>query len=429
MDRTDTLEMTKEDGAIPESPNNEINNNDDAYEAFQLSEEDEEQDETGKRFVYLTKQALKAAEENRFDDSVAILSMIADEDPDDIEIKVMLARAYGITDHPVKAIENWKQLCTMEPSSAYFSFELAKAYHDRDWNKKALGQFEHTLTLDPDNAPAICYIVEILLTDFKLDLAKERCFKEIKRLKGKGIENVDLYSQAFFISLLCQTGTEEEYFKHVSDIIRKSEPDEFDDELIDLLVMITGVERYEFLPKIRELIDMCPDVSEELMAMVASVEIKGKIKALEEDYPEQVCALINHIYEDCDCEDCQDDTLALECCILADINGYLPHLKRLALEQSDLYAIYSSFFDELMSGIDTKLLLKRRVKMLDERELEPVLFRADGSELDFSLVGTDGSVATPVLSIDTFRRNGPKIGRNNPCPCGSGKKHKRCHGS
>ena len=25
-------------------------------------------------------------------------------------------------------------------------------------------------------------------------------------------------------------------------------------------------------------------------------------------------------------------------------------------------------------------------------------------------------------------RVGPKIGRNDPCPCGSGKKYKNCHG-
>jgi preprotein translocase subunit SecA len=27
-----------------------------------------------------------------------------------------------------------------------------------------------------------------------------------------------------------------------------------------------------------------------------------------------------------------------------------------------------------------------------------------------------------------FVRNGRKIGRNEPCPCGSGKKYKQCHG-
>jgi uncharacterized protein len=30
---------------------------------------------------------------------------------------------------------------------------------------------------------------------------------------------------------------------------------------------------------------------------------------------------------------------------------------------------------------------------------------------------------------DTVRRETPKVGRNEPCPCGSGKKYKSCHGA
>ena len=29
----------------------------------------------------------------------------------------------------------------------------------------------------------------------------------------------------------------------------------------------------------------------------------------------------------------------------------------------------------------------------------------------------------------TVVRQGDKIGRNDPCPCGSGKKYKKCHGA
>ena len=29
---------------------------------------------------------------------------------------------------------------------------------------------------------------------------------------------------------------------------------------------------------------------------------------------------------------------------------------------------------------------------------------------------------------ETVRREGKKIGRNDPCPCGSGKKYKKCCG-
>jgi len=31
------------------------------------------------------------------------------------------------------------------------------------------------------------------------------------------------------------------------------------------------------------------------------------------------------------------------------------------------------------------------------------------------------------LQIGPFRRSEPKVGRNDPCPCGSGKKFKKCH--
>ena len=31
--------------------------------------------------------------------------------------------------------------------------------------------------------------------------------------------------------------------------------------------------------------------------------------------------------------------------------------------------------------------------------------------------------------VQTYRRARPRIGRNDPCPCGSGKKYKRCHGA
>jgi preprotein translocase subunit SecA len=38
----------------------------------------------------------------------------------------------------------------------------------------------------------------------------------------------------------------------------------------------------------------------------------------------------------------------------------------------------------------------------------------------------EGGVDSPV---QTVRREGKKVGRNDPCPCGSGKKYKKCHGA
>ena len=42
-----------------------------------------------------------------------------------------------------------------------------------------------------------------------------------------------------------------------------------------------------------------------------------------------------------------------------------------------------------------------------------------------------GEPSTPVDALPSLgaRFGGAKVGRNDPCPCGSGKKFKRCHGS
>jgi len=34
----------------------------------------------------------------------------------------------------------------------------------------------------------------------------------------------------------------------------------------------------------------------------------------------------------------------------------------------------------------------------------------------------------PEGKTETYKREDPKVGRNDPCPCGSGKKYKKCCG-
>jgi preprotein translocase subunit SecA len=40
-----------------------------------------------------------------------------------------------------------------------------------------------------------------------------------------------------------------------------------------------------------------------------------------------------------------------------------------------------------------------------------------------------GTQAADAGEASQQRRNEPKVGRNDPCPCGSGKKYKKCHGA
>jgi hypothetical protein len=51
------------------------------------------------------------------------------------------------------------------------------------------------------------------------------------------------------------------------------------------------------------------------------------------------------------------------------------------------------------------------------------------SSLAIAVTGRTDFIGNLFYSSFLKDRKAPKVGRNDPCPCGSGKKHKKCHGS
>jgi preprotein translocase subunit SecA len=49
------------------------------------------------------------------------------------------------------------------------------------------------------------------------------------------------------------------------------------------------------------------------------------------------------------------------------------------------------------------------------------------ANVTYSAPTETGEVET-VVDQQTVRAEVPRVGRNEPCPCGSGKKYKQCHG-
>ena len=64
-----------------------------------------------------------------------------------------------------------------------------------------------------------------------------------------------------------------------------------------------------------------------------------------------------------------------------------------------------------------------------------ILVLEDGRTFTGESYGADGETFgeavfnTGMTVTDTVVREAPKVGRNDPCPCGSGKKYKQCHGA
>ena len=83
-----------------------------------------------------------------------------------------------------------------------------------------------------------------------------------------------------------------------------------------------------------------------------------------------------------------------------------------------------SLFMEMMGRIRQEFLMKLfRIQLASEEEMEQARREEIRRRKEiFDQLGGDGASPKPVT------RNEEKVGRNDPCPCGSGKKYKKCCG-
>ncbi|MGH8453992.1 MAG: preprotein translocase subunit SecA, partial [Nevskiales bacterium] len=106
------------------------------------------------------------------------------------------------------------------------------------------------------------------------------------------------------------------------------------------------------------------------------------------------------------------------------------------------FAMFSTLLDRLKSEV-TGILMRVQVRVQSEvealeqqrqrqRRMSFVHADAPSAMQDTPAEQAAAAAVTPpraeTAKVETFVREGQKVGRNEPCPCGSGKKYKHCHG-
>ena len=118
------------------------------------------------------------------------------------------------------------------------------------------------------------------------------------------------------------------------------------------------------------------------------------------------------------------------------------HLRAYAQKQPKQEFKRESFelFQELLYNIKydvVKMLSRIQVERPEDVEASERARRAEEAErmnfqhAEASALNTPGAPPPPsseAEKVETFVRDERKVGRNEPCPCGSGKKYKQCHG-
>ena len=95
----------------------------------------------------------------------------------------------------------------------------------------------------------------------------------------------------------------------------------------------------------------------------------------------------------------------------------------------EAFVLFSDMLDRVRNDV-VRVLMTVRVQTPEQVEEPaeqepPVNVRYHHSDYDAALSGQDpGLDETAPAAAGAV----PKVGRNDPCPCGSGKKYKQCHG-
>ena len=89
--------------------------------------------------------------------------------------------------------------------------------------------------------------------------------------------------------------------------------------------------------------------------------------------------------------------------------------------EKELFKLYL-MKEKLLKKIENQnAIIKKTEKNTKKKHHE----RAQFERIEGIWYFSDGVPVTPKQ----FIRQQPKVGRNDPCPCGSGKKFKHCHGA
>ncbi|MEW6300496.1 MAG: SEC-C metal-binding domain-containing protein, partial [Thermodesulfobacteriota bacterium] len=93
--------------------------------------------------------------------------------------------------------------------------------------------------------------------------------------------------------------------------------------------------------------------------------------------------------------------------------------------QKEAFAMFEDLLQRLNADVVEKLFTVQIARQEDARRIEQPR-RAPQRQV---LVSHGQTTAAAQAQPAQVRREVPKVGRNDPCPCGSGRKYKRCHGA
>ncbi len=367
----------------------------------------------------LLAQAANARHMEFYDDAEALLKTACELFPAQHLPKSELAELYAEQGKSGKAASVWEELCKDSPDNAEYAASLAKAYFDRGWRKKAIAELERSLRLNDKSYSTWAGLIRCRLDGGEWYEAREACYKAAEIAKDLGEDGFVLYLSMSSLMVKDDESLAEEYLKKAAAML-KANPG-FSRERSEFIVMrtldsimVNG--KALLFPHIREMAELMGRVTDDSQRALDRAALMYDVITLpDEGYNAIFYELFVTLDESDDSIDDKCVIASMEIHILMDIDAFRSELLRLKREFPALYALHAKFFDEALASRAPQRLIDSRLKFLDKHGMAPAYF--------------DDDFEMEAVEKEPFRRETVQVGRNDPCPCGSGKKYKKCCGA
>lgn len=329
--------------------------------------------------------------------------------------KSLLAETYLKNNNSGKAIKLYEELCREVPLNFAFMRGLADAYSLRGWNKKAIKEYKNVIELDENNIALWFDLSKIYIEANDYLGAKETLENALKIFKDPS-DSISIYLSLMMIHIDFDMTSKIKGYLDILDKLAK------DNESIKENIVCGLAQIASYLFNIGEAgaanntIEKAAEISPQDKKIL---KIKNEIEALSK-YEED----LNKLNNDNNIEDGIKAVISMEVItnqklaskdkeameqayereIIEYFSKYKDSIKRLEKVYPNLYEIKLDFFTKVKNANIRKKLRKEYEDKHDK-------------------YGYDG-----IKEEKPFARGKIKIGRNDPCPCGSGKKYKNCCG-
>jgi tetratricopeptide (TPR) repeat protein len=327
-----------------------------------------------------------------------------------------------------KAVEEWEELCRRQPQNPQYVRELGVCYFDRGWHKKAMTEARRALTLDRSSISGWSLLLSCTVENFKgapglwnnIDKIVNEALEALKDVKTNEWKKIPLHAYGVFAAGIEKIGNAG---KHIREIIRLTREggregrNSGQEALLEILILIPANSLAALYPDLKQLADLLPDLPEPVRERLNVIRLGFEIESLEKNnFHEIFYDLFMILNSDIEEEGDELELTAMEYHLLEDKKTFEPQIRRLKEEFPELYALHGAFFDAALRVRDPEKMLYQRMKKYKKLTQKNAAYDDED----------DDPYSPPSKTV---RRSQPKVGRNDPCPCGSGKKYKHCCGA